>query len=113
MERNLTKYRLKLNCSSTYKIMVLAWNDRGSSIKDAKVLAVTTEEGIRVVTVFHKPTRFVEILTTEDHQRFSLFLVPARHYALLLGFRSLNFRHYFESLTPSVTSESSSFKVVQ
>ena len=73
IERNLTKYRLKLNCSSTYKIMVLAWNDRGSSIKDAKVLAVTTEEGIRVVTVFHKPTRFVEILTTEDQPTFLTF----------------------------------------
>ena len=73
MERNLTKYRLKLNCSSTYKIMVLAWNDRGSSIKDAKVLALTTEEGIRVVTVFHKPTRFVEILTTEDQPTFLTF----------------------------------------
>ncbi|CAH3115211.1 unnamed protein product [Porites lobata] len=46
IERNLTNYRLRLNCSSTYKIMVLAWNDRGSSIKDAKVLAVTTEEGV-------------------------------------------------------------------
>ena len=32
--------------------MVLAWNDRGSSIKDAKVLAVTTEEGIRVIMCF-------------------------------------------------------------
>ena len=27
--------------------MVLAWNERGSSIKDAKLLAVTTAEGIR------------------------------------------------------------------
>ena len=49
---NKTKYRLKLNCSSTYKIMVLAWNERGSSIKDAKLLAVRTEEGIRVVMCF-------------------------------------------------------------
>ncbi|CAH3115182.1 unnamed protein product, partial [Porites lobata] len=43
---NKTKYRLKLNCSSTYEIMVLAWNERGSSIKDTKLLAVTTEEGV-------------------------------------------------------------------
>ena len=50
--QNVSKYRLKLNCSSTYKIMVLAWNERGSSIKDAKLLAVTTEEGIRVVMCF-------------------------------------------------------------
>ena len=45
---NENKYRLKLNCSSTYDIMCLAWNERGSSIKDAKLLTVTTEEGIRV-----------------------------------------------------------------
>ena len=50
--RNISGYRLKLNCSSTYKIMVLAWIERGSSIKDAKLLAVTTEEGIRVVMCF-------------------------------------------------------------
>ena len=50
--RNINKYRLKLSCCSTYKIMVLAWNERGSSIKDAKLLAVTTEEGIRVVICF-------------------------------------------------------------
>ena len=45
---NITKYLLKLNCSSINEIMVLAWNERGSSIKDAKLLNVTTEEGIRV-----------------------------------------------------------------
>ena len=45
---NENKHRLKLNCSSTYDIMFLAWNERGSSIKDAKLLNVTTEEGIRV-----------------------------------------------------------------
>ena len=55
--------------------MVLPWNDRGSSIKDAKVLAVTTEEGIRVVTVhvFHKLRRFMEILTTENQPTFLNF----------------------------------------
>ena len=98
--RNINKYRLKLNCSSTYEIMVLAWNERGSSIKDARLLAVTTEQGIRVVTVFHKPRWFMEILTTENQPTFLTFLIPASHYALLLGFKSLNFRHYFESLTP-------------
>ena len=113
IERNLTKYRLRLNCSSTYKIMVLAWNDRGSSIKDAKVLAVTTEEGIRVVMCFTNRGGLWRFWPLRINRRFSLFLVPALHYALLLGFRSLNFRHYFESLTPSVTSESTSFKAVQ
>ena len=55
----------------------------------------------------------MEILTAENQPTFLTFLVPALHYALLLGFRSLNFRHYFESLTPSVTSESTSFKAIQ
>ena len=49
---NKTKYRLKLNCSSTYEIMVLAWNKRGSSIKDTKLVAVTTGEGIRIKCLF-------------------------------------------------------------
>ena len=71
--RNINKYRLKLNCSSTYEIMVLAWNERGSSIKDAKLLAVTTEQGIRVVTVFQKPRWFMEILTTENQPTFLTF----------------------------------------
>ena len=35
--------------------MVLAWNERGSSIKDAKLLSVITEEGIRVVMCFTNP----------------------------------------------------------
>ena len=39
--------------------MVLAWNERGSSIKDAKLLAVTTEQGIRVVTVHVSQTEVV------------------------------------------------------
>lgn len=46
---NETLYRLKLNCSSTYEIMVLAWNERGSSIKDTKPLARITEEGKSVM----------------------------------------------------------------
>ena len=71
--QNINKYRLKLNCSSTYEIMVLAWNERGSSIKDAKLPAVTTEQGIRVVTVFHKPRWFMEILTTENQPTFLTF----------------------------------------
>ena len=99
IERNVTKYRLKLNCSSTYKIMVLAWNDRGSSIKDAKVLAVTTEEGIRVVMCFTNRGGLWRFWPLRINRRFSL--------------RSLNFRHYFESLTPSVTSESTTFKAIQ
>ena len=113
IERNLTKYRLKLDCSSTYKIMVLAWNDRGSSIKDAKVLAVTTEEGIRVVMCFTNRGGLWRFWPLRINRRLSLFLLPALHYALLLGFRSLNFRHYFESLTPALTSKSTSFKAVQ
>ena len=46
---NETLYRLKLNCSSTYEIMVLAWNERGSSIKDTKPLAVATGKGKSVM----------------------------------------------------------------
>ena len=111
--RNINKYRLKLNCSSTYEIMVLAWNERGSSIKDAKVLDVKTEEGIMVVMCFTNRSGLWRFWPLRINRRFSLFLVPAVHYALLSGFTSLNFRHYFESLTPSVTSESSSFKTVQ
>ena len=45
---NRTEYHFRLNCSSTYEIMVLAWNERGSSIKDAKRLTVKTGKGIRV-----------------------------------------------------------------
>ena len=49
---NRTEYRrLKLNCSSTYEIMVLAWNERGSSINDAKRLTVKTRKGIRVKAI--------------------------------------------------------------
>ena len=71
--RNISEYRLKLNCSTTYEIMVLAWNERGSSIKDARLLAVTTEQGIRVVTVFYKPRWFMGILTTENQRTFLTF----------------------------------------
>ena len=49
---NITKYRLKLNCNSTYQIMVLAWNERGSSIKAAKLIAVTTKKGTGVDMCF-------------------------------------------------------------
>ena len=99
--RNKSKYRLQLNCSSTYEIMVLAWNERGSSIKDAKLLAVTTAEGIRGYYCVSQ-TKVVygnfDLWESTDVSHFFLYRL-ARN-ALLLGFRSLNFRHYFESLTP-------------
>ena len=50
---NITNYLLKLNCSSINEIMVLAWNERGSSIKDTKRLTVKTRKGIRVVFINH------------------------------------------------------------
>ena len=68
---NRTEYRLKLNCSSTYEIMVLAWNERGSSIEDAKRLTEQTGKGIRVKGTLsrfcapsgpHRRRRFVYIL---------------------------------------------------
>ena len=48
---NIANYLLKLNCSSINEIMVLAWNERGSSIKDTKRLTVKTRKGIRVVFI--------------------------------------------------------------
>ena len=43
---NITEYRLPLNCSKKYEVLVVAWNDRGSSYADGKSLSVLTEKGI-------------------------------------------------------------------
>ena len=45
-ESNITEYRLWLNCSKNYDIIVIAWNRRGHNDYDEKsVLSVLTEEG--------------------------------------------------------------------
>ncbi|XP_073254195.1 protein sidekick-2-like [Porites lutea] len=45
-KQNKTEYRLKLNCSRTYEVMVIAWNERGSSIPDENMVTVRTETGV-------------------------------------------------------------------
>ena len=42
---NMTGYRLQLNCSKNYEILVIAWNERGSSYADGKSVFVFTEKG--------------------------------------------------------------------
>ena len=45
-DSNITEYRLWLNCSKNYDVMVIAWNRRGHNDCDEKsVLSVLTEEG--------------------------------------------------------------------
>ena len=50
---NKTEYRLQLNCSRTYEVMVIAWNERGSSIPDANLVTVRTETGIGIFCYIH------------------------------------------------------------
>lgn len=43
---NVKDYRLRLNCSENYYIMVFAWNQRGHNDYSSKsVLSVRTENG--------------------------------------------------------------------
>ena len=60
--------------------MVLAWNERGSSIKDTKPLNETTGEGISVIC----------------SQSFFVFL-PVIYYAPLLAFSTLSLRPFVTS----------------
>ena len=50
---NKTEYRLQLNCNRTYEVMVIAWNERGSSIPDANLVTVRTETGIGIFCYIH------------------------------------------------------------
>ena len=46
----MDQYRLWLNCSKTYEIMVMAWNQRGhNDFSEKSVLSVLTAEGIDFV----------------------------------------------------------------
>ena len=47
-EPDVTEYRLQLNCSTNYDVMVIAWNERGSSHADGKSVSVRTEKGILI-----------------------------------------------------------------
>ena len=47
-KQDKTEYRLQLNCKRTYEVMVIAWNERGSSIPDANIVTVRTETGIGI-----------------------------------------------------------------
>lgn len=47
-KQDKTEYRLQLNCNRTYEVMVIAWNERGSSIPDANIVTVRTETGIGI-----------------------------------------------------------------
>ena len=58
--------------------MVLAWNERGSSIKDTKPLAVITGEGKSVMC----------------SQSFLVFSLPVIHYARLLVFSTFSLRPF-------------------
>lgn len=52
-KQDKTEYRLQLNCSRTYEVMVIAWNERGSSIPDANIVTVRTETGIGIFSRIH------------------------------------------------------------
>ena len=52
-KQNKTEYRLKLNCSRTYEVMVISWNERGSSIPDVKMETVRTETGTGIFCYIH------------------------------------------------------------
>ena len=52
-KQNKTEYRLQLNCSRTYEVMVIAWNERGSSIPNANMVTVRTETGIGIFSYIH------------------------------------------------------------
>ena len=45
-EPNITEDRLQLKCSKTYEIMIIAWNERGSSKADGETVHMRTEKGI-------------------------------------------------------------------
>ena len=47
-EPNMTEYRLQLKCRKIYELMIIAWNERGSSKADGKTVHVRTEKGIKV-----------------------------------------------------------------
>ena len=52
-KQNKTEYRLQLNCSRTYEVMVIAWNERGSSIANANMVTVRTETGIGIFFLYN------------------------------------------------------------
>ena len=50
-EPDINEYRLWLNCSKKYDIMVFAWNQRGhSDFNDKSVVSVLTDTGNRVLS---------------------------------------------------------------
>ena len=51
--QNKTEYRLQLNCNRTYEVMVIAWNERGSSIPDANMVTVRTKTGTGIFCYIH------------------------------------------------------------
>ena len=42
---DITNHRLQLNCGMTYDVTVLAWNERGSSYANMKLVSVRTDKG--------------------------------------------------------------------
>lgn len=47
---NTNEYRLWLNCSMEYDVMVMAWNQRGhNDFNDKSVLSVLTDTGTTVM----------------------------------------------------------------
>jgi len=43
---DITNHRLQLNCGMTYDVTVLAWNERGSSYANMKLVSVRTDKGV-------------------------------------------------------------------
>lgn len=49
---NATYYRLHLDCNKNYEVLVVAWNERGSSfVEEKSVLTVFTEEDIIILLI--------------------------------------------------------------
>ena len=51
-EPDRTEYRLRLNCSSAYEVLpIIAWNERGSGVADAKTVSLRTTSGIGIILI--------------------------------------------------------------